>query len=107
MSIQFPDTQILFLAWMILTSPFGLVVGVFSSVLCPESVREERSRPTAEPNAYLREADINGARPLLEHAIEHGSARAALMLVESYDTRAAIAAGTRNLRQSYEGAPAL
>jgi len=35
----------------------------------------------------LRQADISGARPLLQHALEHGSARAAFMLAETYDAR--------------------
>jgi TPR repeat protein len=35
----------------------------------------------------LRQADISGARSLLEHAVEHGSARAAFMLAETYDAR--------------------
>jgi TPR repeat protein len=35
----------------------------------------------------LRQADISGARPLLEHALERGSARAAFMLAETYDVR--------------------
>jgi hypothetical protein len=38
-------------------------------------------------NALLRQADISGARPLLEHALERGSARAAFMLAETYDAR--------------------
>jgi TPR repeat protein len=35
----------------------------------------------------LRQADISSARPLLEHALERGSARAAFMLAETYDAR--------------------
>jgi hypothetical protein len=35
----------------------------------------------------LRQADISGARLLLEHALERGSARAAFMLAETYDAR--------------------
>jgi hypothetical protein len=41
----------------------------------------------ARANALLRQADISGARPLLEHALERGSARAAFMLAETYDAR--------------------
>ncbi|WOH46967.1 hypothetical protein [Bradyrhizobium sp. sBnM-33] len=37
--------------------------------------------------ALLREADISGARPVLEHAAQRGSARAAFMLAETYDDR--------------------
>ena len=35
----------------------------------------------------LGRADIGGARLLLQHALERGSARAAFMLAETYDTR--------------------
>jgi TPR repeat protein len=35
----------------------------------------------------LGRADISGARLLLEHALERGSARAAFMLAETYDAR--------------------
>jgi hypothetical protein len=44
-------------------------------------------RLLARANALLRQADISGARPLLEHALERGSARAAFMLAETYDAR--------------------
>jgi hypothetical protein len=37
--------------------------------------------------ALLRQANITGARPLLEHAAQRGSARAAFMLAETYDER--------------------
>jgi TPR repeat protein len=49
--------------------------------------RVDEQRLLARANALLRQADISGARPLLEHALEHGSARAAFMLAETYDTR--------------------
>jgi hypothetical protein len=73
-----------------------------SSDLDPKvSVRTERStsasavsrslvdeqRLLARANALLRQADISAARPLLEHALERGSARAAFMLAETYDAR--------------------
>jgi hypothetical protein len=52
---------------------------------------EQRLR--ARANALLRHADISSARPLLEHAIERGSARAAFMLGgDPRRARAAIAA---------------
>jgi TPR repeat protein len=35
----------------------------------------------------LLQADISDARPVLEHALERGSARAAFMLAETYDAR--------------------
>ncbi len=64
-------------------------------------MRTERSKPAsaatrspvdeprllARATELLRQADISGARPLLEHALEHGSARAAFMLAETYDAR--------------------
>jgi hypothetical protein len=49
--------------------------------------REDEQRLLARASALLRLADISGARPLLELALEHGSARAAFMLAETYDTR--------------------
>jgi hypothetical protein len=50
-------------------------------------LREDELRLLARASALLRLADISGARPLLEHALEHGSARAAFMLAETYDSR--------------------
>jgi len=47
----------------------------------------DEQRLLARANALLRQADISGARPLLEYALEHGSARAAFMLAETYDAR--------------------
>lgn len=52
----------------------------------PSSPVDEQ-RLLARANALLRQADISGARQLLEHVLERGSARAALMLAETYDTR--------------------
>jgi TPR repeat protein len=61
----------------------------------------------------LQQADISGARPLLEHAVEHGSARAAFMLAETYDARVLQAWRARGIsgdptkaRQLYERAQA-
>ena len=65
----------------------------------------DEQRLLARANALLRQADISGARPLLEHALERGSARAAFMLAETYDARVLQSwRDTRNLRRSYEGA---
>jgi hypothetical protein len=47
----------------------------------------DEQRLLARANALLRQADISGARPLLEHAVERGSVRAAFMLAETYDAR--------------------
>ncbi|MBR0816798.1 hypothetical protein [Bradyrhizobium liaoningense] len=42
-------------------------------------------RLLARASALLRQADINGARGLLEYVLGHGSAQAAFMLAETYD----------------------
>src|SRR5258708_4481021 len=55
----------------------------FASAASHPPVDEQRL--LARANALLRQADISGARPLLEHALERGSARAAFMLAETYD----------------------
>jgi hypothetical protein len=47
----------------------------------------DEQRLLARANALLRQADISGARLLLERALERGSARAAFMLAETYDAR--------------------
>jgi hypothetical protein len=47
----------------------------------------DEQRLLARANALLRQSDISSARPLLEHALEHGSARAAFILAETYDAR--------------------
>jgi hypothetical protein len=47
----------------------------------------DEQRLLARANALLLQADISAARPLLEHALERGSARAAFMLAETYDAR--------------------
>ena len=57
-----------------------------SASAAPRSPMDEQ-RLLARATELLRQADISGARPLLEHALEHGSARAAFMLAETYDAR--------------------
>jgi hypothetical protein len=57
-----------------------------SASAAPHSPLDEQ-RLLARANVLLRQADISGARPLLEHAVDRGSARAAFMLAETYDTR--------------------
>ena len=47
----------------------------------------DEQRLLARATALLGQADISGARPLLQHAVERGSARAAFMLAETYDAR--------------------
>jgi hypothetical protein len=47
----------------------------------------DEQRLLARANALLGQADISGARLLLEHALEHGSARAAFILAETYGAR--------------------
>jgi hypothetical protein len=54
-------------------------------------------RLLARARALLQQADISGARPFLEHAIEHGSARAAFMLAETYDARVLQSWGARGI----------
>ncbi len=73
----------------------------------------DEQRLLARANALLRQADISGARPLLEHAREHGSARAAFMLAETYDARVLQSWGARGIsgdlakaRELYEWAQA-
>jgi hypothetical protein len=55
-----------------------------SASAAPSSLVDEQ-RLLARANALLAQADISGARPLLQHALERGSARAAFMLAETYD----------------------
>jgi hypothetical protein len=47
----------------------------------------DEQRLLARANTLLLQADVSGARQLLEHAVERGSARAAFMLAETYDAR--------------------
>jgi TPR repeat protein len=60
--------------------------GSASASAAPRPLVDEQ-RLLARANALLRQADISGARPLLEHAVDRGSARAAFMLAETYDAR--------------------
>jgi TPR repeat protein len=69
----------------------------------------DEQRLLARAIALLREANISGARPLLEHAAQRGSARAAFMLAETYDDRVllswrvrGIAGDTAKARELYE-----
>jgi hypothetical protein len=64
---------------------------------------EQRLR--ARANALPRHADIGSARPLLEHAIERGGARSALMLAETDDARALTSRRAADLASSYEVPP--
>ena len=73
----------------------------------------DEQRLLARANALLLQADISGARPLLEHALERGSARAAFMLAETYDARVLQSWGARGIpgdlvkaREFYEWAQA-
>ncbi len=83
-----------------------------SESAAPGSGADEQ-RLIARANALLRQADISSARPLLEHALEHGSAQAAFMLAETYDARVlqswrarGIAADLAKARELYERAQA-
>ncbi|WP_074820006.1 MULTISPECIES: hypothetical protein [Bradyrhizobium] len=57
----------------------------------------DEQRLLARASALLRQADISGARSLLEHAVERGSARAAFMLAETYDARVLQSWGARGI----------
>jgi len=57
-----------------------------SASAASRSVVDEQ-RLLARATTLLGRADISGARLLLEHALERGSARAAFMLAETYDAR--------------------
>jgi len=58
-----------------------------TSVGAPRSSLVDEQRLLARATALLEQADISSARPLLQHALEHGSAQAAFMLAETYDAR--------------------
>jgi hypothetical protein len=59
----------------------------FASASAASRSPMDEQRLLARASALLRQADISGARPLLAHAAERGSARAAFMLAETYDAR--------------------
>ncbi|WP_441244453.1 hypothetical protein [Tardiphaga sp. 768_D3_N2_1] len=91
--------------------PVASEATVLASV-APHSVADEQ-RLLVRANALLRQADISGARPLLEHALGHGSARAAFMLAETYDARVlkswsarGVLGDSRKARELYEKAQA-
>jgi hypothetical protein len=52
----------------------------------PNSSTEE-ARLVARADMLIKQSDFTGARLLLEHAVEKGSARAAFMMAETYDGR--------------------
>src|SRR6266478_3417974 len=83
-----------------------------SGSAAPRSLVDEQ-RLLARATAFLGLADISGARLLLQHALERGSARAAFMLAETYDAhvlqswRASGISGDRTkARELYERAQA-
>jgi hypothetical protein len=47
----------------------------------------DEKRLLARASMLLRQADVAGARLLLEHAFEQGSARTAFVLAETFDAR--------------------
>lgn len=47
----------------------------------------EERKLLARATVLLKQADIGAARPVLEHALQRGSAQAAFMLAETYDDR--------------------
>jgi len=83
-----------------------------SASAAPSPVVDEQ-RLLARANALLRQADVSGARPLLQYALDRGSARAAFMLAETYDARVLQSWGARGIsgdlakaRELYEWAQA-
>jgi hypothetical protein len=56
----------------------------FAASAVPRPLADEQ-RLLARASALLRQADINGARRLLEYILGYGSAQAAFMLAETYD----------------------
>jgi hypothetical protein len=74
----------------------GLDPKVATANAAPHFLPDEQ-RLLARANALLRQADISGARPLLERAVERGSARAAFMLAETYDARVLQSWGARGI----------
>jgi hypothetical protein len=73
----------------------------------------DEQRLLAQAGALLAQADISGARPLLQQAVERGSARAAFMLAETYDAHvlqswhaSGIAGDRTRARELYERARA-
>src|SRR6266849_7783466 len=83
-----------------------------SASAAPRSLVDEQ-RLLARATAFLGQADISGARLLLQHALERGSARAAFMMAETYDAhvlqswRASGISGDRTkARELYERAQA-
>ncbi|QDW41392.1 hypothetical protein FFI89_032295 [Bradyrhizobium sp. KBS0727] len=67
-----------------------------SASAAPHFLPDEQ-RLLVRANALLRQADISGARPLLERAVERGSVRAAFMLAETYDARVLKSWGARGI----------
>ena len=47
----------------------------------------EEARLVARADWLIKQSDFTGARLLLEHALERGSARAAFLMAETYDWR--------------------
>ncbi len=83
-----------------------------SASAAPRSLVDEQ-RQLARATAFLGQADISGARLLLQHALDRDSARAAFMLAETYDAhvlqswRASGISGDRTkARELYERAQA-
>ncbi|WP_314957517.1 hypothetical protein [Bradyrhizobium cosmicum] len=73
----------------------------------------DEQRLLARASALLRQADINGARRLLEYILGYGSAQAAFMLAETYDPHVlqswdarGVASDSAKARDLYERAQA-
>jgi len=73
----------------------------------------DEARLVARAESLIKQSDFSGARLLLEHALEKGSARAAFMMAETYDWRMlrtlqayGVRGHTEKARQLYELASA-
>ena len=64
-----------------------MAMGRFPSASAASRSPVNEQRLLARVKALLQRADISGARPLLAHAIERGSVRAAFMPAETHDVR--------------------
>jgi hypothetical protein len=69
----------------------------------------DEARLVARAESLIKQSDFSGARLLLEHALEKGSARAAFMMAETYDWRMlrtlqayGVRGDTEKARQLYE-----
>jgi hypothetical protein len=89
-------------------APYDPLVGPLRPPAQPLSSADE-ARLVARAESLIKQSDFSGARLLLEHALEKGSARAAFMMAETYDWRMlrtlqayGVRGDTEKARQLYE-----